>query len=461
MPYFSDDGGTAPWQQDYSTPTPLQTQTPSQDTLPEVTVTGQSPVAYSSNPFAIGDDDGLNPVSSTTVGTQAGQKMATSGSSSGSGSGSSAASAASGGALGALLKALGLGGSSGTSSALTGLAGLLSAAGQYSQNKAMTPTFNPPALFNGSAGSSGTGSAGASGGTQYGPAGGYNYSNYQGLTAGSPGTGYAPRTQANPMIPNYYTYGQGPQASFFTSSQSSPTATMPTSMKRGGRVTTPQRFAMAGPVGLQSPGQATLPPINPGINTTSVLPTSNAAPTAMQAPLARPTAPAGLPTMGGTAPKTGMPTMGTQPVRPQFGRPMMRASGGATSGTKASTGNGLASWLQNARTAVPPGRSPVMVGPTPGGPGLAGGGALAAVSRHVKGPGDGTSDDIPARLANGEYVMDAQTVSMLGNGDNGAGAKKFDQFRENLRKHKGAALAKGKMAPDAKEPEQYLPKGEQ
>lgn len=102
-----------------------------------------------------------------------------------------------------------------------------------------------------------------------------------------------------------------------------------------------------------------------------------------------------------------------------------------------------------------------MVGPTPGGPGLAGGGALAAVSRHVKGPGDGTSDDIPARLANGEYVIDAQAVSMLGNGDNGAGAKRLDKFRENLRKHKGAALAKGQMAPDAKEPEQYLPKGEQ
>jgi hypothetical protein len=83
-------------------------------------------------------------------------------------------------------------------------------------------------------------------------------------------------------------------------------------------------------------------------------------------------------------------------------------------------------------------------------------GALSAMSRHVQGPGDGTSDSIPARLANGEYVMDAQTVSMLGNGDNGSGAKRLDEFRQNIRKHKGQALARGKMAPDAKPVERYM-----
>lgn len=78
------------------------------------------------------------------------------------------------------------------------------------------------------------------------------------------------------------------------------------------------------------------------------------------------------------------------------------------------------------------------------------------ISRHVTGPGDGTSDSIPARLANGEYVMDAQLVSMLGNGDNSAGAKRLDEFRKNVRAHKGAALAKGKMAPDAKPLHKYM-----
>jgi len=86
--------------------------------------------------------------------------------------------------------------------------------------------------------------------------------------------------------------------------------------------------------------------------------------------------------------------------------------------------------------------------------------ASGGESRHVQGPGDGTSDSIPARLANGEYVMDAQTVSMAGNGDNGAGAKALDKFRENLRQHKGKALAKGKMAPDThKDLMKYLPAG--
>lgn len=54
----------------------------------------------------------------------------------------------------------------------------------------------------------------------------------------------------------------------------------------------------------------------------------------------------------------------------------------------------------------------------------------------VEGPGDGQSDDIPAMLADGEYVIDAETVAMLGNGSNKAGAEKLDEFRMNIRKHK-------------------------
>jgi hypothetical protein len=90
-------------------------------------------------------------------------------------------------------------------------------------------------------------------------------------------------------------------------------------------------------------------------------------------------------------------------------------------------------------------------------------GALAmashAPSRYVAGPGDGRSDVIDAKLSNGEYVFDAESTALLGNGSSDAGARVLDQFRENLRKHKGKALAKGKFSPDAKRPEQYLPKG--
>jgi hypothetical protein len=77
----------------------------------------------------------------------------------------------------------------------------------------------------------------------------------------------------------------------------------------------------------------------------------------------------------------------------------------------------------------------------------------------VEGPGTGRSDDIPAVLSDGEYVMDAETVALLGDGSSKAGAKKLDQMRVNLRKHKGRNLAKGKFSVNAKAPERYLSGG--
>jgi hypothetical protein len=77
----------------------------------------------------------------------------------------------------------------------------------------------------------------------------------------------------------------------------------------------------------------------------------------------------------------------------------------------------------------------------------------------VGGPGDGRDDKIPAMLSDGEYVIDAETVAMLGNGSTKAGADALDKFRVNIRKHKGRALSKGKFSDNAKKPEQYLKKG--
>jgi len=74
---------------------------------------------------------------------------------------------------------------------------------------------------------------------------------------------------------------------------------------------------------------------------------------------------------------------------------------------------------------------------------------------YVQGKGDGQSDDIPAMLANGEYVFDADVVSALGNGSNEAGAKVLDKMRENIRKHKRSA-APGKIPPPAKSPLAYM-----
>jgi hypothetical protein len=79
-----------------------------------------------------------------------------------------------------------------------------------------------------------------------------------------------------------------------------------------------------------------------------------------------------------------------------------------------------------------------------------------ALSHYVQGGGTGRSDSIDAKLSDGEYVIDAETVALLGDGSSKAGAAKLDQFRANIRKQKGKALSKGKISPDAESPERYL-----
>lgn len=77
-------------------------------------------------------------------------------------------------------------------------------------------------------------------------------------------------------------------------------------------------------------------------------------------------------------------------------------------------------------------------------------GGLTALAggRFLQGPGDGTSDSIPAviadkqpaRLADGEFVVDARTVSELGNGSSKAGAQKLYKMMDrvhNARKKAG------------------------
>jgi len=73
----------------------------------------------------------------------------------------------------------------------------------------------------------------------------------------------------------------------------------------------------------------------------------------------------------------------------------------------------------------------------------------------VVGKGTGQSDDIPALLSDGEYVIDADTVAALGDGSNKAGAKLLDEFRELIREHKRSASA-DKIPPKAKSPLAYL-----
>lgn len=97
------------------------------------------------------------------------------------------------------------------------------------------------------------------------------------------------------------------------------------------------------------------------------------------------------------------------------------------------------------------------------------GGPLKAVSQSgalnkrpsagmLQGPGAGQQDDVPVMASHGEYVMDADTVSALGDGNTDAGAARLDKMRENIRTHKRSAPP-SKIPPKAKAPEQYLKGG--
>ena len=89
-------------------------------------------------------------------------------------------------------------------------------------------------------------------------------------------------------------------------------------------------------------------------------------------------------------------------------------------------------------------------------------GGLTALAggRYLQGPGDGTSDSIPAtiankqpaRLADGEFVIDARTVSEIGNGSSNAGAKKLYAMMDRVH----SARKKAKRGQDTKA-ERFMP----
>jgi hypothetical protein len=76
-------------------------------------------------------------------------------------------------------------------------------------------------------------------------------------------------------------------------------------------------------------------------------------------------------------------------------------------------------------------------------------------SHYVQGAGGGQDDLIDARLADGEYVFDADVVSALGDGSNKEGAAKLDAMRRAIRKHKRSASV-DKIPPKAKSPLAYM-----
>lgn len=74
---------------------------------------------------------------------------------------------------------------------------------------------------------------------------------------------------------------------------------------------------------------------------------------------------------------------------------------------------------------------------------------------YVKGDGDGTSDDVPAMLANNEFVIPADVVSALGNGSSEAGAGVLENFMYEIRKHKQSHDPR-ELPPQSRGPLEYL-----
>lgn len=72
-----------------------------------------------------------------------------------------------------------------------------------------------------------------------------------------------------------------------------------------------------------------------------------------------------------------------------------------------------------------------------------------------QGAGGGQGDQVEARLSPGEYVIDADVVSALGDGDNATGAQMLDQMREAIRQHKRSAPPDS-IPPPARSPLAYL-----
>lgn len=92
------------------------------------------------------------------------------------------------------------------------------------------------------------------------------------------------------------------------------------------------------------------------------------------------------------------------------------------------------------------------------------GGHLGSYSdggRLLKGPGDGMSDNIPARigakqparLADGEFVVPADVVSGIGNGSTDAGARKLYAMMDKVRKARTGSKRQGKEI----NPSKYMP----
>ena len=123
---------------------------------------------------------------------------------------------------------------------------------------------------------------------------------------------------------------------------------------------------------------------------------------------------------------------------------------------------------RNLLTAPPPGRKPGAYGINYGGDPVytrlaEGGLANLAKGRYLQGETDGMADQIPAQIGNdqpaalshGEFVIPADVVSHLGNGNSDAGAKKLYQMMDKVRQARTGNKKQGKKI----NPDKFMPGG--
>lgn len=78
----------------------------------------------------------------------------------------------------------------------------------------------------------------------------------------------------------------------------------------------------------------------------------------------------------------------------------------------------------------------------------------SGLGRYIAGETKGQDDKIPAVLSDGEFVIPADVVADLGDGNNDAGAKELYKFMSNIRKHKRGG--KVNLPPKAKDLASYM-----